>query len=146
MGVKISRRHHSPIPAFPRKGGRSLDLGCVDAHSHINLAHSVSMPQKPWGESLCRLRHFCRADTVSFFDGTIDPCAKNHFCARHGHSYLSIEVFLKIPLPPWRLGAAALCVAMTSAHAVFPERPIRFVVPFPPGGSSDTVEIGRAHV
>ena len=25
------------------------------------------------------------------------------------------------------------------AHAAFPERPLRFVVPFPPGGSSDTV-------
>ena len=33
----------------------------------------------------------------------------------------------------------ALWLVMHSAHAAFPERPIRFVVPFPPGGSSDTV-------
>ncbi len=42
-------------------------------------------------------------------------------------------------LPPNLRLAAVLCVATASAHAALPERPIRLVVPFPPGGSSDTV-------
>ena len=33
----------------------------------------------------------------------------------------------------------ALWLLANNTHAAFPERPIRFVVPFPPGGSSDTV-------
>jgi tripartite-type tricarboxylate transporter receptor subunit TctC len=36
-------------------------------------------------------------------------------------------------------GLLLTCAVLLPAHAAFPERPIRFVVPFPPGGSSDTV-------
>ncbi|MEQ1776727.1 MAG: tripartite tricarboxylate transporter substrate binding protein, partial [Burkholderiales bacterium] len=40
----------------------------------------------------------------------------------------------------YRINAfVALSLLMSSAQAAFPDRPIRFVVPFPPGGSSDTV-------
>lgn len=35
--------------------------------------------------------------------------------------------------------AAALLGAVSLAHAVFPEKPVRIVVPFPPGGTTDVV-------
>ena len=37
------------------------------------------------------------------------------------------------------LGAAVLAALAPSAHAqAFPERPVRFIVPYAPGGSTDT--------
>ncbi|MFN9490729.1 MAG: tripartite tricarboxylate transporter substrate binding protein [Betaproteobacteria bacterium] len=37
----------------------------------------------------------------------------------------------------WLMGALATLAALPSAFAAFPERPIRIIVPFPPGGASD---------
>jgi tripartite-type tricarboxylate transporter receptor subunit TctC len=37
------------------------------------------------------------------------------------------------------IAAVAVTLAGTSHAAAFPERPIRFVIPFPPGGSSDAI-------
>lgn len=37
----------------------------------------------------------------------------------------------------WLMGALATLGALPSAFAAFPERPIRIIVPFPPGGASD---------
>ncbi|GAB2485336.1 MAG: Bug family tripartite tricarboxylate transporter substrate binding protein [Comamonas sp.] len=49
-----------------------------------------------------------------------------------------------------RLAALALCCAMAAAHAAYPDRPIRLIVPFPAGGSTDlvtraiSVDLGQA--
>ena len=37
------------------------------------------------------------------------------------------------------MGAALACAALATAHAAYPERTIRIVVPYQPGGSTDTV-------
>lgn len=37
----------------------------------------------------------------------------------------------------WLMGELATLCALPSAFAAFPERPIRIIVPFPPGGASD---------
>lgn len=37
------------------------------------------------------------------------------------------------------MGAALACAALATAHAVYPERTIRIIVPYQPGGSTDTV-------
>ena len=38
--------------------------------------------------------------------------------------------------------------AIAQAQSAYPDRPIRFVIAFPPGGATDTFfrQIGRAHV
>ncbi|GAB1578590.1 tripartite tricarboxylate transporter substrate binding protein [Bordetella petrii] len=37
------------------------------------------------------------------------------------------------------MGAALACAALAAAHAAYPERTIRIIVPYQPGGSTDTV-------
>ena len=41
---------------------------------------------------------------------------------------------------------AATAATAQDAAAGYPKKPIRIVVPFPAGGTSDVLEIGRAHV
>jgi len=44
-----------------------------------------------------------------------------------------------MPLLRRVLGAIAIAAAATIAHAQYPERPIKLVVPWPPGGAVDTI-------
>jgi len=44
------------------------------------------------------------------------------------------RTFLRIAL-----AAASFYLSVGAAHAAYPERPIRFIVPFPPGGSTDVI-------
>ena len=48
----------------------------------------------------------------------------------------------------WRVTFAfAACIACTGAHAAetFPDRPVRFLIPFAPAGSNDVVARILAH-
>ena len=45
------------------------------------------------------------------------------------------------------LATAAILTASADLHAqAYPNKPIRMIVAFPAGGSTDIIEIGRAHV
>jgi tripartite-type tricarboxylate transporter receptor subunit TctC len=60
-----------------------------------------------------------------------DGCVATGIMQGVNHNYLFYTVFL--------ISASVVSLTFASAHAAYPERPVRVIIPFPPGGGTDLV-------